>query len=229
MGAISARRMIEEGRIHIENSSGVALSTDAILDESSNVDIIVDGHNVRELLNCHYVMYKPVGIQVRDSSEGAAFRSLLEYPRMPFGFVSLMERSVSGLLLLLNDIELGQIITRSRLPRVYQVIVGGSAPVSPAKLHALSSTMPFASFDIQPHPIPRDALPVNAQPGSAYSFTVRTTDSRPGLIRTAFTSLGLKLDKCELESIGPMSLSHFGLTTPGQSVLIKKEQILELL
>lgn len=191
MSFTAAERMVADGRVTVQEGK-----------------FYLYGHSLEEMSSTNYVMFKPIGVTTRTNENGVAYNSLLPFPFIPFGYVSPLERSSSGLLLLLNDIDVGRRITGLR---TYNVSLDPTKPLTQTKLYSLGKSIPFVPFEIIPHRCVD--VPIGCPFDSVCSLTIRTFDCRPHLIRTIFNSIGVHPVEVRLESIGKLSL--FSLTIPG--------------
>lgn len=207
------------------------LTVEAFKDKDCGLELFMQGHSVHELLDSHYVLHKPPGVSGFELStlEGASFRSYLPYGSMPFGYISPIERSSSGLLLLLNDIRIRNDLERGSMPRRYSVRVAGNNPVTPVMVARMRQSIPFRKSTVIPRELSQAQRPVESPAGSAYEFSVSTTDIRPHAVRTIFGSVGVELSECKLEAIGRLSLESLGLEKPGQVSKVSRDEILRLL
>ena len=209
--------LFEGGRISFARSS------------TGTSDVLIDGHSVEEIASTHFIVNKPPGVSVNATSGTASVSSLLPFPSMFSGYSSPLERASSGLVLLLNDIELGKRVESTKPLRTFRVSVSGP-PLSPTKIASLQRSIPFSQFEITPLSLgDEDASNILTPIGGARWFTIITRDSRPHLMRTIFSSVGVSLDTCVLESIGGLSLDSLGIHDPGQVKQVTVEQIHQLL
>lgn len=221
----SASELVNSGRVTISDLSTVASNSGAF----DRGCILINGHSLEELSRSHYIMHKPSSVSgavcpmTKDS-----FRSYLPYPLMQIGWSSAIERSTRGLLFLLNDVELGNYLEKAALRRTYLVTTNSFRPLSPSYIDRLHShaPIPFSKMEIIPHSMAE--LPPNSPIGSACEFTVRTSDTRPHVVRSLFNAIGISPGVIRLESVGGVSLSNFGLIGEGGVQLVSEDEIQKL-
>ena len=128
------------------------LTVEAFKDKGSGLELFIQGHSVHELLDSHYVLYKPPGVSGFEQStlERPCFRSFLPYASMPFGYISPIERSSSGLLILLNDIRIRNHLERGSMPRRYSVRVAGNNPVQPVMIAKINQAFWLRKLTVTP-------------------------------------------------------------------------------
>jgi 16S rRNA U516 pseudouridylate synthase RsuA-like enzyme len=221
-----ALELVDTGGISIPNrlipeSRPVVLSTS---------DVIIHGHPLSEVTKTHHVIHKPAGVS--GSLVGSArglFRGLLPFPLMHIGWSSAIERSTSGLHLLLNDVSLGKQIANHPFERRYSVQLDQAKPLSPSQVQKLLSSIPFSKFTLIPHTMDSSLLPLYSPVGSAFEFTVLTTDQRPHVVRTIFSSVGMKIRSIRLDALAELSLENLGISNPGSVRNVCPEEIRAIL
>lgn len=208
-GSVEARHLVECGRVRlgIKNESKHSL----FLPEN----VFLDGHTIEELRHSHCAVYKPAGISSVDEC-----RSLLPFPSMFFGYKTGLERSCSGLVLLINNTPISRMIERSNFERVYYVTVSGDRPLSSKDIIRLKTTTSSAEID---------CFGGKVSTGSCFSLRITIRGSAPNKVRSIFNSLGFDLQECRLMSIGNVSLEKVGLQVPKSFKFLSIEEIIKLL
>ena len=208
-GSVQARRLVECGRVRLGTNKE---SKNSLF---SPENVFLDGHTIEELRHSHCAVYKPAGISSVDEC-----RSLLPFPSMFFGYKSGLERSCSGLVLLINNTQISRMIERSNFERVYYVTVSGDRPLSPKDIIRLKAKT--SSEEI-------DCFGGIVSTGSCFSLRMKIRGAPPNKVRSIFNSLGFDLQECRLMSIGNVSLEKVGLKVPKSFKFLSIEEIIKLL
>ena len=228
MSAVCARRLLDSGCVTLQSEFELERYPKIRgIERGIASRVQIRGHLLTDLQTTHYVMNKPAGVSADGNYSWEGVGPFLPFPTLSFGYTSAIERSSCGVLLLLNDIRIQEIMQTLRPLRKYFVRVDPLHALSPAKVSSLKQGGPFSDVVVEAGSV-RSLLETFPN-GASNVFTVSTRDYRPHLVRTLFGSVGSKVEECRLESIGGVSLTRFELTKPGDSRLVDMDTILELL
>lgn len=209
-GSVEARHLVESGRVtlRIQGKSKQSINRE---------NVFLDGHTIDELRRSHCAVYKPAGISCVDEC-----RSLLPFPSVFFGYKTGLERSSSGLVLLINNTKIARMIERSNIERVYYVTVSGDRPVSAKDILRLKAKTSSALIDCFGGKLSNIGA-------GCFSLRITIRGSPPNKVRSIFNSLGFDLQECRLEAIGNVSLEKLGLQDPKSYKFLSIEEIIKLL
>jgi pseudouridine synthase len=193
-----ARRMIQEGTIEVNGKT--VRNPDLWLD--LRVDRLTrKGHPLRSREKVYLALHKPVGVVTTHSDERGR-RTVYDLlpPDVSWVFpVGRLDKESSGLLLLTNDTEFGEAITRpsGKVEKTYRVLL--DRPLTELDRQRMEAGMTLADGTVL-----AGAGVVPVPGGAEYEFSIREGKNRQ--IRRMCESLGYEVRKLHRESIGNIRL-----------------------